>query len=95
MPDVTIELPSVLSQVVGGASTVEVEADTLEGALHALIARFPGLEVQLFEESGAFRQHVLCFHNGQNTRWTETNGIPVVPVADGDTIRLMQAVSGG
>lgn len=92
MPRVTVELPSVLSQVVEGATRVEVEAATLAGALRALVERHPALAVQLYDESGAFRPHVLCFHNGTNTRWLKSTERPV---ADGDTIRLMQAVSGG
>jgi adenylyltransferase/sulfurtransferase len=92
VPAVTIELPSVLSQLVAGEARVRVEADTLAGALRALVARHPSLGVHLFDESGGFRRHVLCFHNGTNTRWLE-GGDP--PVREGDTIRLMQAVSGG
>jgi adenylyltransferase/sulfurtransferase len=92
VPTVTIELPSVLSQLVAGAAHVSVEADTLAGALRALVARHPALGVQLFDESGGFRRHVLCFHNGTNTRWLEGGD---APVREGDTIRLMQAVSGG
>jgi sulfur-carrier protein len=92
VPKVAIELPSVLSQVVGGAARVEVEAATLRGALRALVARHPALGVQLFDETGALRRHVLCFHNGTNTRWMHSTD---APVRDGDTLRLMQAVSGG
>jgi adenylyltransferase/sulfurtransferase len=89
---VTVELPSVLSQVVDGRQRVRVEAETLEGALRALVRGLPALAVQLFDETGGFRRHVLCFHNGTNTRWLESLD---VKLADGDTIRLMQAVSGG
>jgi molybdopterin converting factor small subunit len=89
---VTIELPRVVSQVVDGRHRVAVEAVTLSGALEELVRALPALEVQLFVETGGFRQHVLCFHNGTNTRWLESLDREL---ADGDTIRLLQAVSGG
>ena len=92
MASVTVELPSVLSQVVGGRDRVSVEAETLAGALRELVRELPALDVQLFDETGGFRKHVLCFHNGTNTRWLESLDREL---ADGDTIRLMQAVSGG
>ena len=63
MPQVTVALPSLLEGIVGGARTLKVEAETLAGALDELVRRYPALKVHLFDESGAFRQHVLCFHN--------------------------------
>ena len=48
--------------------------------------------MHLFDETGGFRQHVLCFHNETNLRWLESDE---VPVADGDRLTVLQAVSGG
>ncbi len=92
MAEVTVELPSLLDHVVNGSRSISVEADSLRGALEALVERHPGLAVHLFDETGEFRQHVLCFHNQTNTRWIESIDIPV---AAGDTITILQAVSGG
>ena len=92
MPRVTVHLPRLLGPVVGGADTVAVEGDTVTEALAALVDRHPALQVHLFDETGGFRRHVLCFHNKANTRWLESLD---VPVADGDTITILQAVSGG
>lgn len=92
MPRVRIELPLVFEPILGAECTLSVEAETLAGALAALVEQHPELGVRLFDESGEFREHVLCFHNGANTRWMEDlDG----PVAEGDTVTLMQAVSGG
>jgi molybdopterin converting factor small subunit len=87
-----VEIPSVLAQVLEGKRAVEVEGATLSEALGDLVRRHPALEVHLFDEAGRFRQHVLCFHNRTSTRWLETLD---VPLSDGDTITLLQAVSGG
>jgi len=92
MPQVTVALPSLLAGVVGGARTLPIEADTLAGALDELVGQYPALKIHLFDESGAFRQHVLCFHNEESTRWL---GSLDRPLAAGDVITIMQAVSGG
>jgi molybdopterin converting factor small subunit len=92
MSRVTVELPSLLAPVVGGAASIPVEGGTLTEALAALVERHPALEVHLFDETGGLRRHVLCFHNDTNTRWLDSLD---VPVADGDTITILQAVSGG
>ena len=92
MPQVTVALPSLLAGIVGGARTLAIEADTLAGALDELVRRYPALKVHLFDESGGFRPHVLCFHNEENTRWL---GSLDRPLAVGDVITIVQAVSGG
>ena len=90
--EVTVRLPSLLAAILDGRSRVALEAETLQGALEELIRRHPELKVHLFDEAGALRQHVLCFHNETNTRWlSDLSG----PLAAGDVITIMQAVSGG
>ncbi len=91
MPTVSVKFAPLLAGVVG-AATVSVEAETLAGALEALVRAHPSLRVHLYDETGRFRQHVLCFHNQTNTRWLDRLD---VPVAAGDTLTLLQAVSGG
>ncbi len=92
MARVTVELPSLLGPIVGGERSVAVEAACLSGALEDLVMRRPALRVHLFDESGNLRQHVLCFHNGTNTRWLRSGE---APLSEGDTITIIQAVSGG
>ena len=92
MASVSIELPSVLVALAGGESRVRVEASTLSEALRELARRHPGLRGRLLDEQGAFREHVLCFHNDVNTRWSEDADRGL---AEGDRLRIMQAVSGG
>ena len=48
--------------------------------------------MHLFDETASLRPHVLCFHNETNTRWLDSMA---VPLADGDTVTILQAVSGG
>lgn len=91
MARVVIRLPAPLREVLA-TGTLEVEAPTLEGALEEVRRAHPALAVHLFEESGGFRQHVLCFHNGTDTRWMDDLS---VPVQEGDELTIAQAVSGG
>jgi sulfur-carrier protein len=92
MARATLELPSLLTKVLGGRATLEVEGETVVEALEDAYRQVPALRVHLCDESGALRRHVLCFHNDVNTRWIE-DGSP--RLADGDCITIMQAVSGG
>ncbi len=92
MVSVTVLLPSLLVDLTGCAGSVSIDAATLGEALDRLVAIHPALAVHMFDEKGGFRQHVLCFHNDENTRWRRDLS---APLADGDTIRILQAVSGG
>ncbi len=92
MGKVTVQLPSLLEPMVNGTQTIAVEGDTIRGALEALVEAHPALAVHLFDETGDLRQHVLCFHNGMNTRWLESLE---APVSDGDTLAILQSVAGG
>lgn len=92
MPSATVSLPSLLETATGGVREIAVSGRTLREALADLLDREPRLRPHLFDETGGLREHVLCFHNGTNTRWLEDwDGA----LADGDTILFMQAVSGG
>lgn len=88
---VDIELPMLLKDVLGDSS-FSVTASNLRGAFEQIVKNYPQLGVHLFSESGELRQHVLCFHNEKNTRWLDNLD---VPVAAGDRLLFMQAVSGG
>lgn len=91
MPRVTIELPSLLQGVLA-TNTVSAEGETLRDALEDAYRKVPALRVHLCDETGAFRPHVLCFLNDVNSRWLDDGGLRL---RDGDSITILQAVSGG
>jgi len=92
MPSVTVTLPSLLDPATGGVRELTATGGSLREVFADLLEREPRLKPHLFNEAGELRRHVLCFHNGTNTRWMDGwDG----PVADGDTVLFMQAVSGG
>ena len=88
----TVRLPRVLVQIVGGEPTVEVGGDTLRQALEDLIRQHPALRVHLFDEGGDMRRHILCFCNDTYTRGRQGLDVPVGP---GDSITILTSMSGG
>jgi molybdopterin converting factor small subunit len=92
MATVRVQLPGLLTAAIGPERTFELEAETLPDALRAISADRPDLALHLFDESGGFREHVLCFWNETNTRWLDDVN---QPLSDGDRLLFMQAVSGG
>lgn len=89
---IPVTVPSLLADCTGGARDVTVEATTLQGALDALVAAYPLLRPHLFDESGALRTHVNVFLNDDNARWLDDWNAELAP---GDTVTVIQAVSGG
>ena len=91
MASVMVRLPSVMDPIVEGKRSFSIEVETLADVV-ARLREEPKLGGHLFDESGAFRPHVLCFHNETNLRWLEDLSMRV---KEGDTITILQAVSGG
>ena len=90
---IPVTLPTLLAHCTGGARDVEVEAETLETCLDALLRSYPLLRPHLLDETGNLRPHVNVFLNDQNARWIDDWA--AVRLAPGDTLTVIQAVSGG
>ena len=86
-----MELPGLVASL-AGIRALELEAASVGEAFLVLRREHPRIGLHLFDEAGALRQHVLCFHNGTNTRWTSGND---APLHGGDRIVFLQAVTGG
>ncbi len=82
----------MLAEITGAGRMVTGTGDTVRAVLHDALEELPTLRVHLFDESGELRPHVQCFLNETNTRWLESLE---EPVADGDELTVLQAVSGG
>ena len=92
MGELTVRLPAVLSQLVGGERSVAVRGATLQEALDDLVRQRPSLGLHLFDEAGVMRRHILCFCNDSYTRGRQGLDVPVGP---GDSITILNSMSGG
>lgn len=90
MATTVVQLPRVLESVVGDVREVAVSGATVQEALADLCGQLPALQGRIFDEAGALRRHVMCVHNGTAIRLTGPT-----PLADGDELAIVPAVSGG
>ena len=88
MAQVHVTIPRMLADLVKGSRRFDVEAASVGSALEATIARHPELAVHVFDEAGEVRRHVSVFHNERSARLGDA-------VRDGDSVVILQAVSGG
>ncbi len=89
---VPFALPGLLTSCTGGEKVVTVEADTVAGAIEALLTAFPLLKVHLYEEGGSLRPLVMFLYNDKSIKWLPTLDIPL---QRGDQMSVLQLVSGG
>ncbi len=90
--EIEVRVPGLLREFTEGQRRFPLEAETLSGAIEALLHKYPLLRVHLYTERGELRQHVLLFYNDDNTKWLERLDIPL---KQGDRLSVVQAVSGG
>lgn len=71
---------------------VQVQAQTVAQALAALEALAPGIDFYLRDERGRVRHHVQIFIGNERIRDRRGQSDPLQP---GDTVWILQALSGG
>jgi sulfur-carrier protein len=89
---VTVRIPTTMRPLAGGASTVQVEGETLADVLAALEAAHPGFNDRLFDETGALRKFVNVFVADDDVRYLD--GLATA-VPAGETVSIIPAVAGG
>ena len=82
-PALTRHVPCAPQQVAGG---------TLAAALGQAFAAAPALRGYVLDEQGAVRKHVAVFVNGRMIASRRELGVPLAP---GDTVMVIQALTGG
>lgn len=90
MAQVTVALPRLLADMIGGVRREQVVADHVAGALDAVCTRHPALRVHLFDDASRLRPHVTCLLNGEVARDTLDRLL-----TERDEVTILQAVSGG
>lgn len=89
---VEVYIPAPLRGFAGNSDRVMVEAETVGGAIMALVERYPRLRQQLLDESGNLRRYVNVFLNDRNVN--ELRGLET-EVGENDRILLLPAIAGG
>lgn len=89
---VTVRVPTTLRTLTAGASTVEVDGDTVAAVLDSLEAANPGFKSRLLEDDGSLRKFVNVFVADDDVRFMD--GLDTA-VPDGETLSIVPAVAGG
>jgi molybdopterin converting factor small subunit len=90
MPTLLIAPP--LRYYVDKQSEVVVDAQTVGGAIQALVQIYPALKGHLYKDENILRAHVLLFLNGENVK--DFQGLDT-PLNVDDKLRVFMAVVGG
>ena len=86
-----ILIPAALRRFTQEQGAVEVNADTVDGALAALVGRFKPLEAHLFQD-GRLRSFVNVFVNDEDARHLQKGATALKP---GDTVSIIPSIAGG
>ena len=89
---ITVHLATPLRASSGGAKELAVSAANVRDALAELERLHPALHRDVCDETGAVRRHIGVFVNRAHVRDREGLDTPLAP---GDVLSIMTAVSGG
>ena len=89
---IEVRIPAPLRRVTNGVDKVSIEADSVGGVIEALNAEFPGIKDRLCDDTGALRNFVNVYVNGEDVRFLD--GL-TTPSNSGDEVSIVPAVAGG
>ena len=89
---ITVLVPLSLRDCCAGASELPLSATSLRAVLEELERHHPALHRSVCDESGTVRRHINLFVNTNHMR--DRNGLDT-PLAPGDVVTILPAVSGG
>jgi MoaD family protein len=88
----TLRIPTPLRPYAGGQSEIQVQSDTVGGALDELITSHPALKKHLFTDDGELRTYVNLFLNDEDIR--QMQGVNTTLKA-GDRLMIIPSIAGG
>ncbi len=89
---VTVSVSSPLRAFCGSDAELSLRAASLRGVLEELARSHPKLYRSICDETGRVRRHVNVFVNDKHM--SDRGGLDA-PLASGDVVTLLPAVSGG
>ncbi|MBM3944039.1 MAG: MoaD/ThiS family protein [SAR202 cluster bacterium] len=92
MSDITVRIPAPLRRITNGLDRVSVNGSSLDEVIAALNASYPGIKARLCDDTGALRNFVNIYVNGEDVRFLQ--GLKTSTKA-GDEVSIVPAVAGG
>jgi MoaD family protein len=89
---VTVRIPTPLRSATDNQATVEIEGNTVDEALRALVAQYPDLSDNLYNEDDELRQFVNIYVGDEDIRFG--NGVDT-SLEPGDEVSIVPSIAGG
>ena len=89
---IKVHIPGPLRGCCAGAAELALAATSVRAVLEELERRHPALHRSICDETGTVRRHINLFVNTNHMR--DRNGLDT-PLAPGDEVTILPAVSGG
>jgi len=90
--NITVQIPTALRRLTGGAARVDCSPATLGELLSGLSQQFPELGPHLRDEAGQVRRFLKIYVNEEDIRFL---GGHEYAFQDGDEVLLVPSVAGG
>ena len=87
-----VRIPTPLRKLTDNQESIEVESNTIGGAIDELEEKFPGIKERLVDEEGEIRRFVNVYVNEEDIRFLENQD---TPLKEGDDISIIPAIAGG
>lgn len=88
-----IFIPTPLRVYVDKKDAVQVNAETVGGALNALTSQHPDLRKHLYSDEGKLRAFVNVYLNDEDVRYLPEK--EATSVAEGDSLSIIPSIAGG
>lgn len=88
----TIRIPTPLRRYTDNAATVDVEAETVAGALKLLVELHPELRTHLYKEDGSLRSFVNVYRGDEDIRYLDG---PATSIEEETELSIVPSVAGG
>ena len=86
-----VRIPTPLRKLTDNQESIEVESNTIGGAIDELEGKFPGIKERLVDEEGEIRRFVNVYVNEEDIRFLENQD---TPLKEGDDISIIPAIAG-
>ena len=87
-----VRIPTPLRKLTDNQESIEVEYNTIGGAIDEVEGKFPGIKERLVDEEGEIRRFVNVYVNEEDIRFLENQD---TPLKEGDDISIIPAIAGG